>query len=178
MYRAVGEDALITVTDRDTPPPSAEDALAYAAAVPCNSLLPSEDAGPCLDARWATPVASCMFGLPAPAGVTAGTWKTFCDHVASCRLSVMPGCKSLDDAMLTAVPACLDDKWENVLSYCDAHPLDDGPDAALNALCWYSSKVPLSSHKLLGTPACSTMSPMKWGLLAAGLAGGIFLLTR
>ena len=209
MYRAVGDDGLqftqpltqraptsapapaplnvpkiIEPTKRGSTDAKAEGALLLATGGGCTQLLPTDGQGPCLDANWINLIGSCRAGLPAPAGVSASTWKSFCAKSTSCAWESFPGCSSYDTTVGATVPGCLDDKTQAGIDYCDAHPLADGPDADLNVLCWAASKSPTFMYNAHVAPLCSGaskagMSPMvKWGLVAGAVVAGVYFFGR
>jgi hypothetical protein len=201
MYRSVGEDTPLFTEplqyrDAAVDPttlksvttaaagPTPEQIHAFAAALPCGQGLPNEGGAPCLDINWIKSIGGCKFGLPAPDGVSAGTWAAFCGHMKQCALDTVPGCPSLDAFLGAQSPACVDDKTTQALAYCDQYPLGDGPNVLLNSLCWAFGKAPTVMYNLHAAPPCSGasqagMSPgLKWGLIGAAVLGAGYLLTR
>lgn len=87
----------------------------------------------CLDEGTAGVLASCIAGTNTNPDVD-------CQSLYLYAMSQLPYCGRPRE--LGPLPACIEPETAAFRSYCDAHPLADGPDRQKNASCWFARKDP------------------------------------
>lgn len=92
---------------------------------------------------------ACFTGV-APAGHSQANWADLCASYKASGYFDQPMCQSVPRP---AIPSCLDAASQRSLAYCQQYG-SNGPDGAMNALCWAGRKDAAWWATFMRTPPC------------------------